>query len=384
MLAVLTVSVGSLVGVVATRASASPQVVGQTALDTIGQRAGAMGTVTSMEAVTTSVGAAQTVLKASAPPAASTQPIALVIVHGKFVDELAKVPAKAQLPSGSVAAYTVEPRSGEVGLTYLGDSAPSLALLGTVERITPLATAASVSKAGRHVRIGRHRHLLAKAATWGNNCKSDSTHHCYSVADWYMSAAGEEVRGTESEQKTSAMNVPGSESGYFVTNEEWLGFPSKPNYWLEIGQQGGEFKGCCALWWFYAWSNGTGYHERVTAAEGVWQVTANTWNNYGIQWAGSGTWCIYVGPTWEQKIACEAGFPNTSKNLEDGMEVATEAKPSAAGSVVANGTWMNGAMYTWNFASNQTQTYSGGPAPGLCISQYAPVNFPGNINYGTC
>jgi hypothetical protein len=373
-----------LAGFLATAAYAATPNVPQAALDAIGTRASQMGSVASMDAVATSVGAAQDALNASAAASVSMRRIDLVVVHGQFLDSLAKVPPRAQLPSGSVAAYTVDRSTGEVGLTYLGNSAPSLASLGAVEHITPVSGTASASRAGRHARIARRRRSRAKTASWGNNCKYAEEHHCYAVAEWYMSAAGEEVRGTESEQKTTAMNVPGSASGYFVTNEEWLSFPSKPNYWLEIGQQAGEFKGCCTLWWFYAWSNAGGYHQRVTAAEGVWEVSANSWNNYGIQSAGSGTWCYYVGPTWEQKIACEAGFPNTSKLLEDGMEVATETKPSVAGSVVANATWMNGSIHTWNFASNYAETYAGAPAPGLCVSQYPPVNFPGNINYGTC
>jgi len=45
---------------------------------------------------------------------------------------------------------------------------------------------------------------------------------------------------------------------------------------------------------------------------------------------------------------------------------------------------LNGKIYTWNRATNYAINYEREYTTHVCVSQYAPVNYPGNINYGTC
>jgi hypothetical protein len=186
----------------------------------------------------------------------------------------------------------------------------------------------------------------------------------------------EQVEGTESEQNTSAMNVAGG----FVSNEEWTSFPK--GYWVEIGQEAG-VRNCCNLWWFMAWNNSSGYGE-LNGPPYTGEVTFNTWNNYGDVSAGNGSWCFRIGANWEAQPACVGGFPVYSKNLQDGMEAASETEPTNSGAVVANATHLNGKIYTWNFATNYAVNANYEHTTHVCVSQYAPVNYPGNIYYGTC
>jgi hypothetical protein len=341
-------------------------------------RAQQLGTLETLEAVDTTAAGARAALDPGAR-AAGGEPAAgdeteLMVGRGRFADVLAKVPPGAPAPAGRVVAFVVDRGTGAVAAMYIGDRLPPIGPLGSVSRMA-LSRAASASAVPRSIVQRRRRGPRARAAAWGQGCARASGHHCYAFAEWAMSG-GEAVEGTETMQRTTNMNVAGWANGDFVTNEEWTTFPST-GYWLEAGQQAGEYKGCCSLFWFYAFKNATGYYQ-YTSPPYVWEVTPNTWNNYAMKASGNGIWCFYVGPTWEQQIACEAGFSTYSTLLQDGAEFATESKPVNAGSVQANATWLNGTVHTWNRASNQVTT------AGLCVSQYQPVNFPGNINYGTC
>jgi hypothetical protein len=356
-------------------AESVPPDLSQSEVSTLLERAQEIGHVETVEAVTSSAGKAQVALdpqitEAGLPGAA----VDLVVMHGSFTDTLAKEPRGEPAPSGAVLAYTIDPTTGTVASTYIGNHSPALATLGAVARITPthLSATATASRVGH--RTLRHHQPMARTATWGNDCKVAEAYHCYAVAEWSMTG-NERVYGTESEQKTTEMNVPGWENGDFVDDEEWAAFPST-GLWVEAGQEAGNYRNCCNLFWFFAWETSSGYSQ-FTGPPYTWEVTYNTWNNYGMQWVGNGEWCIFVGPTWEQKIACHGGFSADSTLLEDGMEAATEKKPTNKGVAVANATW-EGSTHTWNKARNVSTT------TGLCVSQFTPVNFPGNINYSTC
>jgi hypothetical protein len=183
---------------------------------------------------------------------------------------------------------------------------------------------------------------------------------------------GEQVEGTETIQRTTAMNVPGWAAGDFVDNEEWSVFPAQ-GYWTEIGQEGGSLMNCCTVYWFYAYDNASGYH----AAEHIWAIPGGAWAYYFMRSIGNGVWCFDVGPNGEQRYACYGGFPTYSKELEDGAEAAAETRPSNAGSVEANATFTDGSVHPWNFAYEYHDQ-------GMCVSPYQPLKGPGNINYGTC
>jgi hypothetical protein len=293
----------------------------------------------------------------------------LVVMRGTFSDQLSKTPEGAPAPSGSAMAFVMNPADGEIAAMYVGDHAPAMPP-GNVEHTVVAKASAEVakSKAGAATRS----RVRAKAATWDGICRYADKSHCYMIAQWEMSGE-EKVEGTQSEQRTTTMVVPGCSSGYFVDNEEWASFHGD-SYWLEIGQQMGEGK-CESLWWFYAFNGPSGYVQYVGAPY-VWPVSLNAWNRYGMHSLGGGNWCFMIGPNWETQAACESGFPVYSQRLQNGGEVATEQKPSFAATGGVNAEFTNGNYYQWG------HTTAVKSVAGLCYSHYG--EFPGNINYGTC
>jgi hypothetical protein len=358
--------------------SVAPQ-ISQSEVNALVERADQMGSVDSVEAVSGGARAAQFVVDPSTTfSAAPETPVDVVLMHGQFTDAAARVPPGSPAPTGTSLSLNVNTARGEVAGTDLGDCSPSLASLGVVEHMTPANGNAAASRVGHRTFKRGRGHIKAKVATWGNNCKNvaySPYYHCYGIAEWAMSG-NEQVEGTESEQKTTAMNAAGG----IVNNEEWTNFPK--GYEVEIGQEAG-YRNCCNLFWFMAKKNAEGYGE-VNYPPYTGEVTFNTWNNYGDVSAGNGSWCFRIGANWEAQPYCFGGFPVYSKDLQDGMEVASEVEPENAGSVVANATHLNGKIYTWNFATNYAENVFGEYTTHVCVSQYAPVNYPGNINYGTC
>ena len=353
--------------------SAAPNLA-QREVTSLVQQAQQSGTVEAVEAVSSSSDSAQALLDPQAKlTSAPALPVDVVVMHGHFAETLSAPPGKAA-PTGSVMALTVDAATGKVAAIYVGDRSPALSTLGAVERMTPVTAAATASRAThRTFRRGPGRRI-ARAAVWGNGCRRlPNNEHCYAIASWAMTG-GEQVEGTESEQRTTNMNVPGWASGDMVNNEEWASFPGT-GHWVEIGQKAGAYKSCCNLFWFYAFNGPSGYYE-YNGPPYTWEVTPNTFNNYAMKSIGNGVWCFDVGPTWEQQVACDGGFQTYSKELQDGLEVAAESKPVNAGTVVVNATWTNGTIHTWNRAEDESTT------PGLCWSHFQP--YPGNINYGTC
>jgi hypothetical protein len=199
--------------------------------------------------------------------------------------------------------------------------------------------------------------------------------------------SGEQVIGIEAEQNTMVANVPNSEQGDFVDGEAWVVFFNSPvgnPYWTEMGQDAGEYEGCCSLHWFYAYQNHSGYHQVVNIGE----IQFNEWAHYYMLSAGSGVWCWNIGPNGEVQWACVGGFEATSKQLEDGTEAATEAEPAWYNGTVTSALWTNGTWHTWNFAKNFLANETGEVSfDGLCVTQIEGINYPGNIYtgaYGYC
>jgi hypothetical protein len=341
------------------------------------EQAEAAGTIESIEAATGSQEAVETAFNPEVRTLASINPsmrpsvpLNLVVIHGHFKDVNAKARPNAPAPTGTVMSFVINRDNGRIAATSVRNTTPTLPS-GTIERpaITPSIKARSASLRKRP------RRSLARTATWGNNCKpSPETDHCYITTSWYMKGA-EEVHGVYDEQDTAHISVPGWQHGYFVDNEVWASQPQVPNTWTEIGQQAGEGKGCCSLWWFYAFKNGTeGYNEYVEAPY-VWEVAEGIGNDYAMKTPGSGIWCWYTGSGFELH-ACAADFAWQATELEAGGEVATEEKPSFAASTNNSAEWTNGTWHTWNFAIVEATT------GGLCSS---PLNgAPGNIYYDTC
>jgi hypothetical protein len=342
------------------------------------EEADAAGTVESGEAVSGSQEAIEAAfdpaertlspsrLSAARPPAV----LDLVVMHGHFEDMDAKVPAGAPTPQGTVMSFVVNQGTGRVAATYVGDTAPDL----SATYVEPLQGTAPVKAQSASVKrkLGRPR---AHVATWGNNCRFATAYHCYVVATENMKGA-EEVYGVDDETDTDYIDVPGWQHGYFVDNEVWAwAHVLGPSTWTEIGQQAGEYKGCCNTWWFYAFENGTEGYRQFVDAPYVSEVPESTGNHYMMKTAGGGIWCWYFG-TGEELKACAADFAWQATQLEAGGEIATEEKPVFDSSTNNSAEWTNYTWHTWNFATVAADT------SGLCWS--ALNGAPGNIYYDTC
>jgi len=196
-------------------------------------------------------------------------------------------------------------------------------------------------------------------------------------------AGSEKALGSETEQDTTTMSVPGCKEGYTVFNTQWVGFGSKG--WMEIGQLEGEEK--CELWFYYAYELEGGYHH-YWEAPWTWTVTKNSWNDYSVQHYSESTWCWYIGENWATRQNCVSGYPTSTKELLDGAEVADESEPTFAGSVVTNFTAGNGSIKTFKNPAEVEGTSRGVIVPekikNLCWSYYGSPHIAGNINYGTC
>ncbi len=211
-------------------------------------------------------------------------------------------------------------------------------------------------------------------ASWGSKrdngerCSQGNGHHCYAVAEWEMTG-GERVEGTLAYQYTEAMNVPGWAGGDFVDNEEWESFRAS-GYWIEAGQEAGEYMDCCSLHPFYAWQNGSGYSQYVAP----WTEPGNANNLYQLTGQShNGVWCAYFGQT---QMQCIGGFPPWSNQLEVGVEVAANTKPANTGKEGTNGWWEN-AVHPWL----KERRYVDG---GLCAATNQSAPAKGNIQFSTC
>lgn len=140
-----------------------------------------------------------------------------------------------------------------------------------------------------------------------------------------------------------------------------------------MGQEGGEGYNCCSLRWFYAWKNADGYRQIIEGEPG------GGWDYYFIIASGTnGAWCFKIGVNGESTPACEGGFPSYSNLLQNGAEIASETEPANAASTVTSYlTASESGWRTWDKATNEANNR-------MCISQYAPENYPGNVNVGTC
>lgn len=348
-------------------------------------RAERVGSVESAEVIGTTLGASQVELDSqwvtSSGDDRAETPVDVVVMHGHYIDTLAKVPRGDMPPSGAEMAFTVNQGTGELIEVYVGNIAPKAGAVSFRRGVPPVAATEAV-----HTRVAHgRRHPTARVATWGTKCSAGSNHHCYALAVWEMGRS-EHIYGSETLQYTSQMSVPNWEAGDFVTNEEWLSFFNSPvgtPYWTEMGQEGGNFHDCCSLYAFYAYQNHSGYHE-----VGLGEQPKSTADYYTMRAAGGGTWCFYVGPSSEYKAGCVGGFESVSREAQDGAEMADESQPTNAAYAETNWISEGGAAYQWDFATDGLFNETGKVGyNGTCVSKYSPWNFPGNIyvgSYGNC
>ncbi len=231
-------------------------------------------------------------------------------------------------------------------------------------------------------------------ASWGGGeChEGGPAGHCYSVTYWSMSqAAGESVKGLVDVPYTTTMNVPEYYNNAFVNDESWLSFTNAQSGWLEIGQTAGSSRGsgessCCTLHPFIAHSltsTGAGYEQYFW-----WGVNASPQNIYKIEDpANNGNWCEYI---WENVVDCHTKpgyWPAYATELQAGMEVYTNGRPSNAGSQQVAAIARNGEHRAWGGSVNPARGYIS-PGPNstheLCLTPNWDSNHPGNADWGTC
>jgi hypothetical protein len=332
---------------------------------------------------------------ASLRPKLEEAPVTLVVIHGAFVDTLAKVPEGEPAPEGTVMADIVN-SSGRVASTYVGETTPALATLGPVQTVRAAKLASTIRLARRLIRTGsliQTRSLRtplaklksvrqrAKAATWaGGQCRQATLYHCYVEARWTM-GKGEEVEGAIESQDTTIANVPGSEKGAFADQEEWVGF--KAGQWLEEGQQAGEFKGCCQLWWFYARQYAAKEYQQWVDEPYVWPVATGQENEYMMKSTNpnESIWCVYY-PTNTIDTCFGGRFPIYDKHsLTAGDEIATEERPIISGQQIVIAEHLGkGEWYDWNSAAYEL-------GPELCAETGGsgpPPYAAGDMYLGTC
>ncbi|HXP99595.1 MAG TPA: hypothetical protein VN845_05970 [Solirubrobacteraceae bacterium] len=226
-------------------------------------------------------------------------------------------------------------------------------------------------------------------ASWGKGeCYESESAHCYAYTEWEMTHAGESVKGAEDIPDTTLMDVPEYANGSFVDDEMWLGFSSSEG-WLEIGQEAGSNKSCCTLHPFIAhaeYRNSSGH--AIGYEEYTWnEVDAEPRNLYRIEDpSANGTWCEYI---WNNLVDCHAkpGYWSTYANeLEAGMEVYANSKPTNAGSQEVDYIAHGGEHRAWGGASEVHGYISPGPnaAHELCESPNKKSNYPGNAEWSTC
>jgi hypothetical protein len=189
----------------------------------------------------------------------------------------------------------------------------------------------------------------------------------------------EEVKGAYDEIETYYANVPnwGTE---FIDNEMWVAFPQmNAEAWVEAGVTWGYGTGSATAGrYFYARSYGPGKYAEAIYPSGP---PFNTWIGVYLDQPGAaGTWCV----TWawdHSPDKCWGGFPNSSIELQNGLEFATTVESGANnnGRNSGWGQWMNGGWHhEWKGGSHHAEPFWDKP---LCINAPAPGYTWGSIAY---
>ena len=184
-----------------------------------------------------------------------------------------------------------------------------------------------------------------------------------------MIPTGGAVEGAIDEVNPTAMNVPGWASGDFVDQEGWTSFPHT-GYWVESGATAGEYMNCCSIHPFWARQNGEGYLQAVA----YWTVPGE---HAYQEWAiGGGKWNFY----WDGKLieGNLGGFSTYSEEVQAGMEIAANTKPSSAGELDTAVWWGEGTEHNWSY---ENEKYAD---EGMCLGRDGRHPAIGNITDGTC
>lgn len=226
--------------------------------------------------------------------------------------------------------------------------------------------------------------VTAKAeASWPCYRDASEEHHCYDLSAWHMRGCTLEcVDGGVADIETRSVNVPGWESGDFVTNELWVSNHTTPG-WVESGQLAGSY-GCCSVHPFFAAKTTDGKHYYFYEQPG--EIGLNQYNDYVIQDLDhSGIWRIYWGKentNWVE-VHAYGGYWAQVDELEAGMEGGANTQPYNEGSqALATVYGSPESWHSWEGVYAKTHYLvkpSGNPS---CITPWQN-SWPGNAVYHT-
>lgn len=363
------------------------------------------GTITSLEAQHSSsaVAAAEQISGEKQPAVAAgpteqamtSTPVDVVVLHGHFVAWDVPAPPGEPTAEGTVLELVTNRLTGEVVAESLGNAPTTTPGTAAVERESLKPSSAQVAHLlvlrakARDARGGLDAHAASWASPGSCNAIASDRDHCYAIADWQMSNAGEKVIGSHFgvDMYPESSPTPGGEQ--FVDQEEWAEnghYNSEaPGGWAEAGlikRYGisGELGGA---WWFYAFKNREGILYKYLGNPYTSEQRENAWVYLGLVSRGNQEWCVSVGPNSEDIYWCDnVGFVY-SKELLDGSEMADESTPVMRGLGATGYEALNGENRIWNKATNLTQNEGGEHvSTPLCVSNI-PEAGPGDIFDGT-
>jgi hypothetical protein len=221
----------------------------------------------------------------------------------------------------------------------------------------------------------------AGATNWKCYRSAEENHHCYALSQWDMVGCPKEcVDGGVADIETSEMDVPGWESGDFVTNEMWES-SSESAGWVESGQIAGNSYSCCSMHPFFAAEANNGKAFYMYEQPGT--IGSNRYNDYVIQdLEHNGIWRIYWGyeNTGWVEVHAYSGYPAKTDELEAGMEAGANTEPTVTGSQFLASVY--GSPESWHPWEGVYAKVSYFADPETCIEPIGG-SWPGNAIYHT-
>ncbi len=224
----------------------------------------------------------------------------------------------------------------------------------------------------------------AKAATWKCYRSAEENHHCYALTEWHMAGCPKEcIQGGVANIVTESMDVPGWESGDFVTNELWVSSHTWPG-WVESGQIAGDGMSCCEIHRFEAAEPNYGKGKDFTMYIQPGTISLKEAHDYVIQdLEYNGIWRVYWGQEntdWYEAGAYNHEYSSSNDELEAGLEGGANTQPYNSGVQALAGVWGEPASWhPWEGAYSKAKFSE---SPATCIEQW-PGSWIGNALYHT-
>jgi hypothetical protein len=177
--------------------------------------------------------------------------------------------------------------------------------------------------------------IVTAAPAWAAlSCVSP---HCYSQ----VTASG--PAGSSGDYTTQYVvngAVGDYSTGHHLSQEMWL--VDYPGDWIEAGYSYGGPCDCAGPYFFYAYSNSSGYHFVKLGSPNIFSYF-NDNVPVAITYAGSQTWNVYIAGQY----VGNASDPSGVDNMQAGLEVFSGSSSSYLDSSVAGSMeWYNGSSWT--------------------------------------